>query len=204
MQSNDEGETKMVEKQRENVSDATLKPAISIVGLKVIMSLASLGVIIVGFILYKQSEDIVAFFEAFQPWVHSYVTLFCAYIGGKFVYERGRESKTGGTKYYPSKYGKRKLGEMIDKYNENYDDETYNKAELFVSAIANRQHDDYLNMVYTLQLDADFKKVWNDFNYYYGMDEKRREDNPYFRSVRKYIYLHVYNKYGKNNVHASK
>lgn len=63
LQSNDEGETKMVEKQRENVSDATLKPAISIVGLKVIMSLASLGVIIVGFILYKQSERHCCFFR---------------------------------------------------------------------------------------------------------------------------------------------
>ena len=192
------------EGKKGNVSDATLKPAISIVGLNVIMFFASAGVIIVGVILYKKSTDTVAFFKAFQPWVHSYVTLFCAYIGGKFVYERGRESKTGGTKYYPSKYGKRKLGEMIDKYNENYDDEIYNRAALFVSDIANRRHDDYLNMVYTLQLDADFKKVWNDFNYYYGMDEKRREDDPYFRSVRRYIYLHVYNKYGKDNVQASK
>lgn len=187
-----------------NVSDATLKPAISIVYLNVIMFFASVGVIIVGVILYKKGKDIVAFFAAFQPWMHSYVTLFCAYIGGKFVYERGRENKAGGTKYYPSKYGKRKLGKMIDNYNEQYDDEIYNKAALFVSKIAKQRHDDYMNIVCTLQLDADFKKVWNDFNYYYGMDEKRREDDQYFQSVRRYIYLHVYNEYGKDKVHAPK
>lgn len=184
-----------ISKTEEKTSDAERKPVFSKSFLNIVLFGSSIGLVVVA-ILYAFKIK-VCFLNNLQPWVNSYITLFCGYIGGAFVYEKFRENKSGGTKYYPTQYGKRKLGKMIEEYNKQYDEETYYKATQFVLDVSSNRNEEYFHMVCLLQINHDFRKVWNDFNYYFGMDVKKREDNLYFQSVKKYVYLQVYNKFGE-------
>lgn len=184
-----------ISKTEEKTSDAERKPVFSKSFLNIVLFGSSIGLVVVA-ILYAFKIK-VCFLNNLQPWVNSYITLFCGYIGGAFVYEKFRENKSGGTKYYPTQYGKRKLGKMIEEYNKQYDEETYYKATQFVLDVSSNRNEEYFHMVWLLQINHDFRKVWNDFNYYFGMDVKKREDNLYFQSVKKYVYLQVYNKFGE-------
>ena len=184
-----------ISKTEEKTSDAERKPVFSKSFLNIVLFGSSIGLVVVAFLYAFKIK--VCFLNNLQPWVNSYITLFCGYIGGAFVYEKFRENKSGGTKYYPTQYGKRKLGKMIEEYNKQYDEETYYKATQFVLDVSSNQNEEYFHMVCLLQINHDFRKVWNDFNYYFGMDVKKREDNLYFQSVKKYVYLQVYNKFGE-------
>lgn len=132
------------------------------------------------------------------PGLLSNVSTFSAAIFGIIAAWNGAFNK-GGTKYYTYKYGYRKLKKIVDKYNTyaNYDkvvDTIINI--LLVTKASNSPKTVYYNCVDRLLiLDEDFKKVWNDFNYYHDAIKISASVQKYYDKLEKCVFIKVYEKY---------
>ncbi|EJE7236615.1 hypothetical protein M5L40_003633 [Clostridium botulinum] len=124
---------------------------------------------------------------------------FSAVIFGITIVRVGIFTK-GGTEYYPQKYGYRKLKNIIDKYNEyeNYDEVAKTINKLLKPRSKNQFNSEYFDFVNILQeTSPDFNNVWNDFNYYSSIKNKKNV-KKYYEKLKKYIYIRVYEEYKKN------
>lgn len=136
----------------------------------------------------------------FQPWVENLVGILLVFVGGVYVKTSYEKSRKGGTKYYPFKYRTPDLEKKMTEYCKNY-------TELQQAVAIGQIHqwvgseatgDKYWKTVFYLQdVDNDFIKAWNDFNFYDNMKLKKESDLNYFLLVKKYVYLRVYEAYTK-------
>ena len=107
----------------------------------------------------------------------------------------------GETEYFPNKYGKRKLENIIGKYDvyEDYPKVARKIYELSHSGSGDDFRNTYFQYVFELQATSeDFVKVWNDYNYYFQIGNKKVMNDRYFKRLEKYVFIEVYIAHSKN------
>jgi hypothetical protein len=112
-------------------------------------------------------------------------------IFGINIIRKGIFSK-GGTKYYPKKIGEKKLRNVVNVYD-NYDSypNIIDEIEVLLSK-KNNFDSEYFKYVYRLQKkDAEFSRVWNDYNFYSSKEILSIKEKKYFDKLEKYIFIKV-------------
>ena len=136
----------------------------------------------------------------FQPWVANLVGISLVCVGGVYVNTSYEKSRKGGTRYYRFKYRCAELENSMTKYCERFTE--LQRAEIrdvIYQWVRNEEsREKYWNTVFYLQdVDNEFIKAWNDFNYYDNMKLRKESDLNYFSLVENYVYLRVYETYKK-------
>lgn len=101
----------------------------------------------------------------------------------------------GGTDYYPTCYGEKKLHVYLKKYDEFNDWETiqFEIRKMFKTRSSDPYDCEYFDCVMQLERrDEVFKKVWNDFNYTNAIEKRNTAQEIYMGKLRRYVYYSVY------------
>lgn len=131
--------------------------------------------------------------------IGSLVALSALILGTTVVRSSTFLSKNKGTKFYPKKYGEKKLNSILSELEKNYP-EDFTEITMVVKELQYNQHrietNEYFYYVFILQeSDWNFLKVWNDFNYYAPQRSELGKRAKYYLRLEKYIYKRVYDLY---------
>lgn len=151
----------------------------------------------IGFIFKDKPNILFKIFLRLPEYFNNMSILYATLLGMTIV-RNGAFQK--GTKYYPTKYGKWKLAKIIENCCNLSEMDKKNLFKQF--DIINKPQDDYNNKYFQLVNDlqkqnADFKMVWNDFNYYSSINKPSKSQIEYMNKIRIYIYKTVIDEHNK-------
>ena len=97
------------------------------------------------------------------------------------------------SKFYKKGYGQKKLNYIMKPLIEEFTgQEKYEAVINYINELIKK--DEYFNKVYILQdLDFDFVKLWNDFNYY--QQSINSKNKKYWFDLKKCIYIKLYKQF---------
>jgi len=123
---------------------------------------------------------------------------FSAIVFGINVVNKGILNR-GGTVFYTKKYGYKELNSILSDYDNYSDYENVKKTikELIIRRSPIEFDSPYFDCVYELQGkdDENFKKVWNDYNYYFNKKPMLKSEERYLKRLEKYVFIKVYETY---------
>ena len=180
------------------MNDGQKKIVVSDTMLRVFLIVSVCILVIVG-ILYS-NKMYVDFLNNVEPWIECFVGVLLVVVGGVYVNTKYVKSRKGGTKYYKFEYRKpeleKNLSAYCDKFSESKKMRAIKHIHQWVSDEKTRNN--YWNTVFYLQdIDGEFIKAWNDFNFYENKLLKKEADLDYYILVKNYIYIKVYYTYKK-------
>ncbi len=162
---------------------------------KMLLTLLTVGIMGISVIfVFSDDKTMNVQIQTMASWVQNFLVLVVAIIGGTYIKNEYAKTIKGGTPYYKYQYRTLDNEQIFQEYCDQFSE--LDKLKSYQWLEKEEGNTNYWNIVFYLQeMDNNFVKAWNDFNYYNSKKMRKESDFRYFLLVQNYVYIKVYNTY---------